>query len=107
MIPPHEGGREVKAPFYDIEPGDGSYYLCANGCPITRFNELAKAEAVRASYVEEIAAMDERKADELEAALNAASIIQPQNKSAALSPTKSESGDIADEPRSSIGECLS
>jgi hypothetical protein len=97
----------MKRLFYDLEPGDDSHYLCANGRSIARFNELAKAEAVRASYVEEIAAMYERKADELEAALNAAAIIPPQNKSAALSPTKSESGDIADEPRSSIGECLS
>ena len=34
--------------FYDLQPRDGSHYLLENGEPIARFNELSKAEAVRA-----------------------------------------------------------
>jgi len=69
------GGRAMKTPFYDLEPGDGSYYLCANGCPIARFDELTKAEAVRDALA------------------------------TAPCPTKSGSGDLSDDDKSSIKEC--
>jgi hypothetical protein len=49
--------------FYDLQPRDGSHYLLENGEPIARFNELEKAEAVRAGLAAEIAAMYERNAD--------------------------------------------
>jgi phage regulator Rha-like protein len=40
-----------------------SHYLLENGEPIARFNELEKAEAARAMYVAELAAMYERNAE--------------------------------------------
>jgi hypothetical protein len=49
--------------FYDLQPREGSHYLLENGEPIARFNELSKAEAVRAGLIAEIAAMYERNAD--------------------------------------------
>jgi hypothetical protein len=55
----------MKRKFYDIVPGDGSHYLCENGRPIARFNDLAKAEAVRANLINELAAMHERNAETL------------------------------------------
>jgi hypothetical protein len=42
--------------FYDIEPRGDSHYLLENGRPIARFNDLAKAQAVRAQFIEELAA---------------------------------------------------
>ena len=53
--------------FYDLEPdgANDSHYLCENGVRIARFNELAKAEAVRESFMSDVAAMYERKADDL------------------------------------------
>jgi hypothetical protein len=41
--------------FYDLEPRSGSHCLIENGDAIARFDELAKAEAVRALYVQEVA----------------------------------------------------
>jgi hypothetical protein len=75
----------MKAPFYDIEPGDDSHYLCANGRPIARFDELAKAEAVRDALVAE-------QAERLEVTLTL-------NGTAAPCPTKSGSGDLSDEAK--------
>jgi hypothetical protein len=49
--------------FYDLHRRDGSHYLLENGEPIARFDEFWKAEAVRARYVADIAAMYERNAD--------------------------------------------
>ena len=43
--------------FYDLEP-DGkndSHYLCENGVKIARFNDLAKAEAVRERFMRDVA----------------------------------------------------
>jgi hypothetical protein len=54
--------------FYDLEPCDGSHYLLENGKPIARFDSLEKAEAVRASFVEELVEMYDRRADEVEKA---------------------------------------
>jgi hypothetical protein len=85
------GGRAMKTPFYDLEPGDGSYYLCANGCPIARFDELTKAEAVRDALATELA-------ERLEITLTL-------NETAAPCPTKSGSGDLSDDDKSSIKEC--
>jgi len=45
----------VSVPFYDLEPRDGSHYLLENGKPIARFDELEKAEALRAHLVAELA----------------------------------------------------
>ena len=45
----------MNAPFYDLEPGDGSHYLLQDGHPIARFNKLAKAEAVRSELMAELA----------------------------------------------------
>lgn len=45
---------------YEIMPGSGSDYLFENGRPIARFNDLAKAEAVRARFVAEVAEQIER-----------------------------------------------
>ena len=52
-----------KDKFYDIQPGDGSHHLCENGVPIARFDELEKAEAVRARYMADIAEIHERNAE--------------------------------------------
>jgi hypothetical protein len=49
--------------YYEIQARSGSHYLLENGEPIARFNELEKAEAARAMYVAELAAMYERNAD--------------------------------------------
>ena len=49
--------------YYEIQPRSGSHYLLENGEPIARFNELEKAEAARAMYVAELAAMYERNAE--------------------------------------------
>ena len=43
--------------FYDLEP-DGkndSHYLSENGVRIARFNDLAKAEAVRERFMRDVA----------------------------------------------------
>ena len=53
-----------KHKFYDLQPGAGSHHLCENGVPIARFDDLEKAEAVRARYVAEIAEIHERKRGE-------------------------------------------
>ena len=49
--------------FYDLEPdgANGSHYLCENGVRIARFNDLAKAEAVRESFMRDVAAEYERR----------------------------------------------
>jgi hypothetical protein len=49
--------------YYEIQPRSGSHYLLESGEPIARFNELEKAEAARAMYVAELAAMYERNAE--------------------------------------------
>ena len=49
--------------YYEIQPRSGSHYLLENGEPIARFNELEKAEAARAMYVADLAAMYERNAE--------------------------------------------
>ena len=51
--------------FYDLAPAAGSYYLLENGKPIARFDELAKAEAVRAQLTNELAARYEQNAENL------------------------------------------
>jgi hypothetical protein len=49
--------------YYEIQARSGSHYLLENGEPIARFNELEKAEAARAMYAGEVAAMYERNAE--------------------------------------------
>ena len=51
--------------FYDLEPGEGSHYLCENGVQIARFDDLVKAEAVRELYMQAEAARLHRKIDEV------------------------------------------
>jgi hypothetical protein len=43
--------------FYDLEPGgkNDSHYLSENGVRIARFNDLAKAEAVRERFMRDVA----------------------------------------------------
>lgn len=51
----------VKDKSYDLQPSGGSHHLCENGVPIARFDELERAEAVRARFVAEIAERNEQK----------------------------------------------
>jgi hypothetical protein len=53
----------MQSKYYEIQPGSSSHYLLENGEPIARFNELEKAEAARAMYVAEVAAMHEGNAE--------------------------------------------
>jgi hypothetical protein len=46
--------------FYDIEPRAGSHYLLKNGQEIARFDQLERAEKVRAGCVAAIAASLDR-----------------------------------------------
>ena len=41
-----------KMKFYDIQPQDGSHYICENGKQIARFDDLGKAELLRATLVD-------------------------------------------------------
>jgi hypothetical protein len=55
----------VNNKFFDLEPHNGSIYLCENGVRIARYNDWKSAEATRELFMQAEATRLQRAIDEL------------------------------------------